>query len=385
MSKLVVYLVLIGLVSSILGYFGFAFYTSIYETPSNSPTGSYTLIVSKGDTLVTISQKLSDDKVIGSNQALLIQNSYRSINNLQTGEFQLQLPAKPDKILDQIVTQNETKTKEIVTAPKVPTVSITFKEGKTADQMFEQLETAGVTTKAELIQLATNPGTFSTDQYPFLPKSLDCEYGNLKTCIKYYLEGYLYPDTYDFFKPEPARQVLTRFLNNFNTKVWSKVKDSLNGKNFDKAISLAAVVDKETGRTAGITDNNREELRKERFTMAQVFYNRLSKKIPWQSDVTSEYGTERRLCQQTFKVPNCLALDDPLTDTLYNTYNISGYPIGPITSPQLENIQAAINPTDNNFIFFVSDATGRKYFAENETAHFANIAKVSKINRDLGL
>ena len=104
----------------------------------------------------------------------------------------------------------------------------------------------------------------------------------------------------------------------------------------------------------------------------------------WQSDVTAEYGTGKKLCQQTFTVPDCMKLDSPLAKTKYNTYQNIGYPIGPITSPQFDNINAALNPESNSYLYFVADATGKKYFAKNQSEFYSLINKVDKINKDLG-
>jgi len=107
--------------------------------------------------------------------------------------------------------------------------------------------------------------------------------------------------------------------------------------------------------------------------------------MKWRSDVTAEYGHGRKLCQQTFEVENCIYLSDPLAQNLYNTYNVKGYPIGPVTNPQFYNVKAALNPIDNDNLYFVSDAIGRKYFSETEAEFNQSIEKVKQINRDLGI
>ena len=130
--------------------------------------------------------------------------------------------------------------------------------------------------------------------------------------------------------------------------------------------------------------------------MAQVFYNRTAVNMKWQSDVTAEYGqfsiqtqadgkkvfVKRKLCQQTFTVENCLYLDSPEIATKYNAYQVN-IPIAPVTNPQYDNIYAALNPIDNDYIYFVSDVSGKKYFSTTEAEFNQSIVNVQKINREL--
>jgi UPF0755 protein len=208
----------------------------------------------------------------------------------------------------------------------------------------------------------------------------------LKNCGKYYLEGYLYPDTYSFFKNSTAVEVTNKLLANFEAKVWKKLEKTPTPDVFYKALTMASVIEKETGRTkGGVTDKNREQINKERAQVAGVFINRMNQGVKWQSDVTASYGHGYKICQQTLEVKDCKYLDDPLTNTKYNTYIIEGYPIGPVSNPDFNNIFAALNPTSTDALFFVMDATGKTYFADTEGEHYQNIQAVTQINNDLGL
>ncbi len=384
MKKFLPFLIVFVIIFSILGFYGFQAYNRYFGVPNDTPTGPYSFEVKSGDNFRTVAKKLSEDRV-GYESALLLASSQTTVLDLMPGVYQLELDkTPPSQIIDQINQESQRLTDQIAANNK-PSVSITFREGITLDQVAQLLEDNKVLSADQYKEFAKDPNNFSRSTYPFLPEPLTCTYGDLSNCAKYYVEGYLYPDTYSFFLPSTPEQVTQVFLNNFNTKVWSKVKDQATPQEFDKAMIMAAVIEKETGRPiGGVNNTNREEVNNERAIMAGVFYNRLESNIKWQSDVTAEYGFGRKLCQSTLVVENCIFLDSPEAKTLYNTYAIAGYPIGPVTSPQFDNINAALNPTANDNIFFVSDASGKKYFTKTLREHEQAIADVNKINRELG-
>jgi|GEM_PF-1101838 len=388
MSKIKIFLsILISSIIVLIGFFTYSIYQQWVGYPPNSPTGEYKLYVDSGDTPQTVASKLQADNVIHDSRLFLLRAKFNPIETLQVGEYTLTLPADVGSIIKQLNVQSEIIRQQNLQAANRPSVKVTLREGLTLDDYAQILSDAKVIAdKQKFLDFAKQPTNFDRQKYPFLPKPLDCAYGNIQNCAKYYPEGYLYPDTYQFFLDSTITEVYDKMLTNFKIKVWSKVADQVVKANldFEKIVILASVLEKETGRTRGITKANLDEVNQERKLMAQVFYNRLAKNMKWQSDVTIEYGTGRRVCQQTFKVDNCFLLDDPVAQHKYNTYLQSGYPIGSISNPQFFNIEAAINPTPNEYLFFVSDVTGKKYFAKTEEEHFALIRKVNQINRELG-
>jgi UPF0755 protein len=354
--------------------------------PSNSPQSSYVVKVEKGDTIKDIGEKLSKDRVISSNQVFLLQAKLKTTNDLQLGDYDLKVPANIDSLLTQIDTISQKKADEIASVGKKPTATVTLKEGINIDDMAALLGKNGVVDEKQFLTYLQDPQNANQTQFPFLPKALTCDYGELKTCAKYYFEGYLYPDTYSFFKNSTPKEVADKMLTNFDKKVWSQLSKKPDTNSFYRALTMASVIEKETGRTkGGVTDKNREQINKERSEVAGVFLNRMSQNISWQSDVTASYGHGYKICQQTIVVDGCKYLDDPLTNTKYNTYIIKGYPIGPVSNPDVNNIKAALSPTETAALFFVMDGTGKTYFADTEGKHYENIEKVKAINSDLGL
>jgi UPF0755 protein len=358
---------------NVIGFFG-----SLGSNPSNSPK-EYSFDVKTGNNLGKIGNELQQKNVITNSWSLQYLSQTSNKFTLLPGKYNLELPAKPDQILSQIKEQSEFYSK--VPSGQKQEVKVTLKEGDTADQIIQKLSKANVASESDLKKTLNSEAYKS--KFEFLPKKLDCKYGDMPTCAKYYLEGYLYPDTYSFFVNSGADTAITKLLNNFETKVWSKVKSQASGKDFGKVIIMASVIEKETGRPIdGVNSSNIDELNTEKRNIASVFYNRIEGNMKWGSDPTVSYGTGKNLCQQTLvSQTDCLYLDSPETNNKYNTYENPGYPIAPIATPTLGSILAALNPVDSNELYFVSDASGKKYFSQSGDGHDRNVAMVQEINK----
>lgn len=362
----------------ILGWYVFGFFNSLNANPTNSPK-EFSFEVKAGDNLAKVGNDLQRNNVVLNSWSLQYLAQTSDKFTLLPGKYSLELPAKPEQIISQIKLQSEFYGK--VTSEQKKDIKITIKEGETVDQIIDKLAKAGIASTADLKHSA-NSSQYNQD-FEFLPKKLDCQYGDMKNCAKYYLEGYLYPDTYNFYLNTGAKPAFTKLLQNFETKVWNKVKTNLNGKDFNQAIIMASVIEKETGRPIeGVNASNINELNQEKQNIASTFYNRIENNMKWGSDPTVTYGTGKNLCQQTLvSQTDCLYLDSPEADNKYNTYKNFGYPIAPIATPTVGSVLAALNPTSTDILFFVSDASGKKYFSTTGDGHDQNIAMVQEINK----
>jgi UPF0755 protein len=356
----------------------FGFFNSLGSNPSNSPK-EYSFEVKAGDNFGKIGNDLQRNNVVISPWSLQYLAQTGNKFTLLPGKYNLELPAKPEQVMSQIKEQSEFYSR--VTSEQKKEVKVTIKEGDTTDQIIEKLSKAGVASAADLKSMANNEEY--KQKYVFLPNKLNCNYGEMKTCAKYYLEGYLYPDTYSFFVNSGAKTSITKLLSNFEDKVWTKVKSQTSGKDFNKMVIMASVIEKETGRPIdGINASNINEVNKEKSNIASVFYNRLENNMKWGSDPTVTYGTGKNLCQQTLvSQKDCLYLDSPESNNKYNTYENFGYPIAPIATPTLGSIQAALTPIQSDDLYFVSDASGKKYFSKSGDGHDRNVAMVQEINK----
>ncbi len=178
--------------------------------------------------------------------------------------------------------------------------------------------------------------------------------------IYYALEGYLYPNTYEFYKDATLEDILRRILNNTN-KVLQSVKDDIEKSNYTthEILTMASIVEKEA-----VSYTDREKV-------AQVIYTRLDKKMSLGMDVTSYYGVQKDMKESLTK--NDLNDNNP-----YNTRLVTflGLPVGPICNPSIESIKAVLNPADTNYIYFFADiTTGNVYFTDN-ASEFENFKKI---------
>lgn len=177
------------------------------------------------------------------------------------------------------------------------------------------------------------------------------------------LEGYLFPDTYGFPKGATAREVLRTMVDRlrevFNRRMLKRSQKLGLGEN--GALTLASIIEKEA-----VFDS-------ERAVISGVFHNRLKKDIPLQADPTAIYGV-RPFSEGVFK-------SDVYRKTQYNTYTIKGLPPGPIASPGLKSIKAALYPADVPYLYFVSDANGGHRFSTTLKEHLRAVREYKNIKR----
>ena len=197
--------------------------------------------------------------------------------------------------------------------------------------------------KEELTELLKNKEYLSSlvDNYWFIDESI------LNDKIYYPLEGYLYPDTYQFKKGTGVKDVVDKLISTLNTKITPYKEDIEKSKySFHELLTLSSIIEAEAA-----TDDDRK-------LVSGVFYNRLEDGWTLGSDVTSYYGVNKTFTDVIYQadLDNC----NP-----YNTRGncVNGLPIGPINSPSFSSIYASIYPTSNDYYFFVADKTKKVYFS----------------------
>jgi UPF0755 protein len=206
-----------------------------------------------------------------------------------------------------------------------------LKEGKVVQRQFTLAE--GLTVKQMMILLQQNE---------FLT-------GEVKTPPK---EGSLMPDTYSFTRGETRDVLIARMQEAQKTlldELWAKRDTSLPLKSPEEAVTLASIVEKETGKA------------EERNKIAGLFYNRLKIGMALQTDPTVVYAVTNGLGHMGGKrlYSKHLQVDSP-----YNTYKVVGLPPGPIANPGRASLEAVFAPEQHNYLFFVADGTGGHVFSE---------------------
>jgi UPF0755 protein len=225
-------------------------------------------------------------------------------------------------------------------------VRVTFPEGMSAKGMAEILTQKGFDGDAFLADVKNGSG-------------IEANYDFLKdTPQNSNLEGFLFPDTYIFFKDAKPEEIADRMLQNFGEKLTSKLREDIQsqGRNIFDVVTMASILEKEV-RTA-------DDMK----IASGIFWDRIGVGMPLQSCATVAYvlGKEKKQ----------YSVEDTKTPSPYNTYLNKGLPPGPIDNPGMNSIIAAIYPTKTDFSYFLSDpATGKTIFSKTLSEHAAKKAK----------
>jgi len=223
---------------------------------------------------------------------------------------------------------------------------VTFPEGTSAQGMAEILRQKGFDGDAFLADIKSGSGIAAN--YAFLKDMPQ----------KKNLEGFLFPDTYIFFKDAKPEEIADRMLQNFDEKMTPKMREDIQsqGKNIFDVVTMASILEKEV-RTA-------DDMK----IASGIFWDRISAGMPLQSCATIAYVLETEKKQYS--------IEDTKTPSPYNTYLNKGLPPGPIDNPGMNSILAAIYPTKTDYNYFLSDpATGKTIFSKTLEEHAANKAK----------
>jgi UPF0755 protein len=338
--------------------------------------GTYQVQVSASESTKDVAAKIA--KATNAYNADLLFASAATVSRdiIVPGNYTLTLPARYTQIWEQVYSRSKVIQAE-AKKPSRLAITVTFPEGITADNMLSILTKNGYTRVSELAEYWRSYNKPLVQKYPFLPPNLYCNYGDISSCAKYYLEGYLYPDTYQFYVDENIESVTQKMLDTFVAKNPNTIK--LDSQVLYKKMILASVVEEEAGRKGAKT--NDAGLLMDRKIVAGIFGNRIQLDMQWQTDPSVTYGTGKILCQAARDITDCAALDDrAFATSQYNTYIVAGAPIGPISNPSSGSIEAALNPTDSSYLFFVSDLNGKMYYATTNADHNINIANLQSIN-----
>lgn len=225
------------------------------------------------------------------------------------------------------------------------TKKVTFPEGFTMHQIFKRLDEEGVCDYDELMDAAAN----STFNYSFLEGT---EKGDASR-----LEGFLFPDTYEFYEGMPAATAINKLLEGFHYKMTAEMLQwqEESGYSMREIVTIASMIEKEAA------------TEEERYTISSVIYNRLNKGMPLAIDSTSLYEYPDHEGAPTAEM---LAKDSP-----YNTRLNTGLPPSPICSPGITAIRAALKPSSTNYLYYALDtATGQHQFFTNSSQFDAFVA-----------
>ena len=223
---------------------------------------------------------------------------------------------------------------------KTNIVTITIPEGYELKQICKKLSENGLIDEERFMTL-TKDAKNCADKYDFLKEVHE---GSS-------LEGYLFPSTYDVESGSSEEVIIEKMLDTYEEVYKSTIEDRIEntGLSLNELMALASIIERE-----GKVDE-------ERPLIASVFYNRLEKGMHLESCATIQYALGERKDKLTY--------DDLKIESDYNTYKHKGLPPGPIASPGLKSIEAAVSPANVDYLFFVSNGDGTHTFTTNFKDH----------------
>ncbi|WP_195270710.1 endolytic transglycosylase MltG [Eubacterium sp. 1001713B170207_170306_E7] len=338
--KLPIVIAAVVLIVVIAVFAGRSFYNAMLE-PAGTSTETMIVEIPDGSTIKDVGEILYDQGLI---KNTMIFQSYagrhsRGTSGMQAGNYEMNQSMSVADIVTKMLNGD-------VYSGAIP---VLLSEGKNINEMAQILEKHNICTSAAFISETKKLGEYKA-LYPILSSIPDDKNRSL--------EGYLFPDTYEIEPGSTASDVVKKMLDRF-TEVYNQnfmQQTTEKGKTVDEIVIMASIIELET------------KLPEDKANAASVFYNRIAQNMPLQSDITVDYALGKKhavLTEEQTKI-----------DSPYNTYQNLGLPVGPICSPGKSSIDAAINPAQTNYLFFVADMdSGKLYFNETLEGHDADVQK----------
>jgi UPF0755 protein len=281
---------------------------------------SVTVAVEQGDTLSSVADKLEEAGVIQSSTLFKLETRIQGgETEIKAGEYRF-VPGEDSEQILEILSSGES----------LSAFTITVTEGLTLEQTARVVE---------------KEGGIPAEEFETAAGSTDYGYDFLADPAIRTTEGFLFPKKYEFERGVDAAQIVDRFLRQYLLEKegldFAEAQDRFNLTEYE-LVTVASLVEKESA--------NPEE----RPLIAAVIYNRIRSGMPLQVDATVQYALG--------KAKEDLKLEDLDVDSPYNTYKNRGLPPGPISSPSRESIQAALEPAQTNYLYYVLDANGEEHF-----------------------
>ncbi len=345
MKKILTVLVLLVVAFCVFGF------GVIKEINGSSKEGQeITVTIPEGSGANAIGKILEEAGVIKNDLYFKVYTKMNPPSNLQYGEFTLNTSMSYAEIIQ--------KLSEL--SVKRETVQVTFPEGFTLMQIAQRMENNGLCTAEEFIDVANN-GDFS--QYKFWTEIKEHDHKFMKA------EGYLYPDTYEFYKDDTVYNMVDTFFKAFESKITPEMYSRMDelGMSLDEIVTLASFVQEEAGHP------------EDQPYVAACLYNRIKPDSPLprlECNVCSYINEPGNYVYDYIveyyggvsKVP------EGMMDA-YNTYSINGLPPAPISNPGIDAITNTLWPAEDfdDYYYFVTDPTGKYYYAKTYDEHLANV------------
>lgn len=298
------------------------------------PEKPVVLLFPPGSSTGRIADDLAKNKVIRSPQAFLLLHYLRPRQKIKAGEYEFGASASTLEVMNRLVKGDVVK--HTVVVP----------EGFNLFDIAQAVEAAGLGKAADFITVARTETS--------LVKHFDPQATSL--------EGYLYPDTYEFMRTQTMHEIAATMVHRFEREARAIGL----AENVHATVTLASIVEKETAAA------------EERPTVASVYQNRLAKRMALDADPTVAYAA---MLDGNYR--GTIFQSDLQANSPYNTYKFAGLPPGPIANPGRAALQAAMKPADTNYLYFVAvgDGSGRHRFSASYEDHQRNVLAYRRSQR----
>ena len=359
-------LIFLGLISA-GGYFGYQYVQSSLQPVDASSKQYVTVQIPEGANVQTIGSTLEKSGLIKHGVIFAFYAKYKNYSDLKSGYYNLQKSMSTEDIIHELQKGGTAEAQEPALA------SLTIPEGYTIDQMAQavgQLQgdfKEPLTADAFLAKVQDeNFISQEVAKYPSLLESLPTK----ESGVRYRLEGFLFPATYSIKESTTIESLIDEMLAAMD-KTLAPHYSAIKSKNLtvNELLTIASLVEKEGAKT------------EDRKLIAGVFYNRLNLGMPLQSNIAILYAQGK--LGQKISLADDAGIDTTINSP-YNVYTKAGLMPGPVDSPSLDAIEASINQTKSDNLYFVANVTdGKVYYAATQEEHDRNVAEHvnSKLNQ----
>jgi len=330
MKKIFRYFLVVLLIFFIILFGAYWYYIRAINEKNSGAAEKLRFVVQQGETSEDISKQLKDAGLIRSNLFFDLY-AWQSGNDdkLQSGEYDI-----PKNLSIKDVIRLLSSAKERLQN------KITIIEGWKISDIAQYFDDNAITKKENFVWAVEHKAAW-WDRFELLknkPRDRD-------------LEGYLFPDTYLVYKDASIDDIIEKMLSNLEKKYTPEMRDETKRLGFSthEILTLASIIEREVS-----TDDDRA-------VVSGIFHNRLKAGMGLQSDATVNYVTGKGKTQPSY--------DDVSVDSPYNTYKYRGLPPGPIGSPGLSAIRAALYPKESEYIYFLTTPEGKAIYSKTYEEH----------------
>lgn len=294
-----------------------------------SPGGTTFVMLRPGFSTRHVARELKAARVIRSADAFVLWHAFHRRRSLKAGEYLFEHEANAIAVHNRLVRGD------------VYVHTVVIPEGFNMFEIASAIENAGLGSAQDFLKIASTDTALISDLAPHATS----------------LEGYLFPDTYEFTHTQSMQDMAAAMVKEFR-RVAAEL--GLN-QDVERTVALASIIEKETA------------VPEERAEVASVYSNRLARRIPLQADPSVIYA---ELLQGSYS--GALHHADMSFDSPYNTYRHAGLPPGPIANPGKSSLEAAMHPAQTEFLYFVSDGSGHHRFSDSLEEHNRNVAALRR-------